>query len=397
MARALNADLLEAQTFGYPTGGYQPALRCIFTSKDGGTTHDYSFNPTVTTNRLIHTQQIEEGESDSGVILLSDYDRTVPADLTGYYVDLGWGHNTADGIKWASGDGAVSPRLWVMQQSNVSGAPKGSQPQLYSVFQLQGVWGVILNKQPVRLGTTPLFRYDAENTIAALTNLTIYGVIEYLIETALSAQTGLTFTLDALGSQDDGHINTDIPFPSSGELMREINADSPGRFQTYGELILSLLELTKCVLIPRTGLAFKIIYPQTSDTADVTYYSSATSGHPFYEVEHRRLTMVPNHIEIFGTDPETTIGDWFDTDHYATPPTRPFTPADIETAYTGEFMPVTESKSEYGLDTEAECDNRAEFYGRQLKDQILGTRVIVPMDARVELYDRIKIYDSRGK
>jgi len=396
VTRTLNADLKTAQEAGYPTGGYQPAVRCIFTSKDGGTTHDYSFNPTVNTNRLEHVQQIEERESDSGVILLSNYDRSVPADLTGYYVDLGWGLNTSDGVKWDTAAGAVAPRLWVMHQSDVSGAPKGGRPNLYTLFQLQGVWSTILNKQPVRLGETPYFQYiDTETTIPALTNLTIYGVIEYLIETALSAQTGLTFTLDALGSQDDGHIDTDIPFPSSGELMRTINAETPGTFQTYGEVILSLLELTNCVIIPRANLAFKIVYPQSSDTADETYYSSNADGHPFYEVENRRLNMTPNHIEVFGTDPESGVGDWFDPDHYDTPPSRPFTPAEIEAAYTGEFMPVTQPISEDGLDTEAEADNRAAFYGWQLKDQILGTRVLIPMDARVELYDRVKVIDER--
>jgi len=177
-----------------------------------------------------------------------------------------------------------------------------------------------------------------------------------------------------------------------------INIDTPGTFQTYGKLIVSLLELTKCVLIPRAGLAFKIVYSQASDTADETYYSSAASGHPFYEVENRRLNMTPNHYEVFGTDPETeaTVGDWFDPDHYTTPPTRPFTPAQIEAAYTGTFMPVTYSISEDGLDTEAEADDRATQLGWQLKDQILGTRVIIPMDARVELYDRVEINDQRG-
>ena len=59
-------------------------------------------------------------------------------------------------------------------------------------------------------------------------------------------------------------------------------------------------------------------------------------------------------------------------------------------------MPVTQSISEDGLDTEAETDARATQLGWQLKDQILGTRVIVPMDARVELYDRVEVQDNRS-
>ena len=140
MARTLSANLLTAQTTGFPAGGYNPALRCIFTSKDGGTTHDYSFDPTVTTNRLHHIEQREGILSDSGIILLSNYDKSIPADLTGYYVDLGWGHNTASGVLYAEADGAVAPRLWVMRQSDISGGSKGSQPQLFTSFELLGVW-----------------------------------------------------------------------------------------------------------------------------------------------------------------------------------------------------------------------------------------------------------------
>jgi len=459
MARTLTPALLTAQTYGYPTGGYAPAVRCIFTSKDGvvagafvtgtiyriltvgntdftligasantvgiiftatgvgsgtGTAniaYDYSFDPTVNTNRLIHAQQIEERGSDSGIIQLSNYDKSVPADLTGYYVDLGWGHNTSDGVLPSSTDdaGAVSPRMWVMSQSDISGGQKGQRPGLFTVFQLQGVWGAVLNRQPVLLPsepnfTIPLYRYDELSKISILIDKTIYEILEYLIETTLSNQTGYTFTLDPLGTQDDGQINDFIPFSSSfGEnIPRTINSDSPFYFMTYGDLIRGLLELTKCVLVPRAGLAFRIIYPQASDTADETYYSSNADGHPFYEVLNTRLNMTPNHIEIFGGEDETTgyptvSGHWFDTDHYS----GWVSPATTAT-YDGPFMEVKASGStdnilwETDLDTVAKCRTRAAELGWQLKDQILGTRVIVPMDARVELYDRVSVKDSRG-
>ena len=404
--RTLNSDLLAAQTYGYPTGeGYDPALRCIFTSKDGGTTHDYSFDPTVTTNKLLHVQQIEERGNDGGVIRLQNNDRAVPADLTGYYVDLGWGHNTASGIKWAS---AVSPRMWVMSQHDISGGLKLTQPHLYTDFAMAGVWGAVLNKQPILSKSYPLrdidcHRHDEEYWILSLMNKTIYDVLKQLIQNELSAQTGLSFTLDALGTQDDGQISTVIPFPTElTDSIRLINADSPSSFQTYGDLIRSLMELTKCIIIPRAGLAFKIVYPQSSDTVDETYYSSDADGHPFYEVENRRLNMVPNHIEIYGGLDETygiptVSGHWFDTDHYS----GWVSPAETAT-YDGPFMPVVASGGtdnplwETGMDTEAECIVRAAQLGWQLKDQRLGTRVLIPMDARVELGDRVKIIDTRG-
>ncbi len=402
MANTLHADLLVAQQSGYPTGGYAPALRCILTSKDGGTTYDYSFDPTVTTNKLRYAQQLQEKYSDPGVIMLQNDDRAVPTDLTGYYVDLGWGHNTSSGVKW---DSAVAPRMWVMHQADVSGGQKSSQPHLVTQLSMAGVWGAVLNTQPVLIQSYPardidIHRHDENNWMLSLMNKTIYEVLEQLIENELSAQTGLAFTLDALGTQDDGQISTVIPYPTElADTLRVINSDSPFSYQSYGDLIISLMELTKCVLVPRAGLNFRIIYPQASDAVNETYYSSEASGHPFYEVENTRLNMTPNHIVIYGGEDEfpTYEGHWFDTDHYSgwVSPTETAT-------YDGPFIPVTASGEtnselwETGFRSDAECVTRAAELGWQLKDQRRGTRVVIPMDARVELGDRVLIYDSRG-
>ena len=58
-------------------------------------------------------------------------------------------------------------------------------------------------------------------------------------------------------------------------------------------------------------------------------------------------------------------------------------------------MPVTKTIWEEGIITTTEANNRAEAEGKALKDQMLGTRVIIPMDASVELYDRVSIEDYR--
>ena len=455
--RTLNADLLTSQVSGYPTGGYQPAVRCILTSKDGATTYDYSFNPTVTTNRLQYAQQIEERESGSGVLLLNNHDRAIPTDLTGYYVDLGWGHNTVSGVKWDATDGAVAPRLWIMTQQAVSGGQKNQLPQLCTLFELQSVWAAVLNVQPLRLGTSPFYQDET----GLLAGMTIYACLEYLIETALTAQTGITFTLDAIGTQDDGLISTIIPFPvvtsgsfvvgttyriktvgttnfvteqlasantvgvlfvaqaigtgtgtATGPPLVKLNGTpgdltgafgdptTPGEFETYGTLIYDLLNLTKCFLRPKAVLSgllpFEVIWPQASDAVKETYYSSQASGHPFYEVTNVRLNAAPNSIEIYGgenvdTGKPTVVGYWYDPDHYdgATPATHPQN-------YDGSFMPVQTSRWYEGLTTVGECNTEAAIIGRDLRDKAVGARVIIPMDARVELYDRVEIDDQRG-
>jgi len=437
--KTLAAELLTAQVEGYPTGGYQPAINCVLTSKDGLTTYDYSFVPTSTTNRLIHAEQTEHViEGDRGVLLFSNYDNAVPSDLRGYYVDIGWGMNTSDGLKYTGT--AFAPRLWVMRQQDVSGSAKGEQPGLFTVLELEGAKTAILDRQLFRLGNDPTYRDET----GLLAGKTIYEIIEYLIETALNAQVGGSFTLEALGTQDDGQISTIIPFPivTAGSFvsgteyriltvgstdftligaaantvgeeffatdvgagtgtattseLRDINADSPNNYQTYGEVINSLLELTSCTMVTRYANNFKILYPLAADTADKTYYTSLADGHPFYEAMDRKINMTPNHIEIHGGADAEYVGDWFDSDHYSTPPTRPFTPADINTAYDGAFMPVTYSMWEYGLESDGQCESRAEAEGKKLKEQILGSRVIIPMDASIELYDKIMVNNTRA-
>lgn len=388
--RTLNADLSTAQETGYPVAGQmQPAPHCTLYPYDESGNYDYSFNPTVTTNRLLHFSQNESPYTDSGVILLNNSDHAVTADMTGYFVNPGWGLNTSSGIKNSQVAGAVSPRLWVMRQRDVSGAPKGSKPQLYTLLEMAGVWDAVLNRQPIRIGTTPYYKVTPNYLGLAGSNVlegkTIYGVIEYLIETALSTQLEVGLSLQALGTQDDGLISSIIPFPHGGTALRELNPEAPDVFDTYGGYIKDLMAMTKCILCPRPGLSFKVIYPQAADSVTVTYYSTMASGHPFYEILHNRLNMVPNHVEVFGLADASVIGDWYDPDHYSSPPT-----------YSGNFMPVTLSVWDDGILTEAIADARAAAMGVQLRAQAASMRLIIPMDARTEIGDRIAATDTRS-
>jgi hypothetical protein len=342
-------------------------------------------------------------EGDSGIILLNNSPalEALPTDLTGYHVDFGWGMNTSGGVDYCADLGETTPRLWVMKHSNVIGSPKGQPHKKYVALELSGIWSAILNQQPVRLGDTPIFRYDDTDTITVLKDLTIYGVIEYLVETALAAQTGLPTTLDALGTQNDGIISSVVPFPDGGTPLRWINSNTPNRFHTYGEVINSLLELTKCYIVSTSNVNFKIIYPQAGDAVVKTYYASEASGHPYYECMDARLTSVPNHIEVYGgysdlTGLPTTVGDWFNPSDFSTPPTRPFTPASIEAAYDGKHMPVTRSIWEKSYTLEADCNTRAEMEGKKLLAQILGGRIITPMDASIVLGDNIRCDGTTG-
>jgi len=452
MARTLNGDLSTAQAAGFPTGGYQPAIACVLTSRDGGTTYDYSFDPTVNTNKLVHIKQVEVQGNDQGVIQLSNYDRSITADLRGYYVDVGWGLNTSAGIKNAYADGAVSPRMWVTNQQEISGGAKNGDKGVYTVLQMGGVWRAVLNCQPLKISTPPYHRDERNDpnigsplTIAALTDKTIYGVIEYLIETELTAATGYTFTLAALGAQDDGLISSVIPFPTGGGGTLILNGETPGRFDTYAEIITQLLSFTKCKLRAKALLDFEIIYPQAADSATQTYYTTEASGHPFYEVSDIKVneqsdnTGLPNHVEVIGSSNpgagtyDDILGEWYDPDQWTEVTDGSFVPGTvyrIYTAdgtdftsigsssntigtiftatgadgggtgtgqtYTGPYMPVDKTYRDIGISVIADAAALAAALGRQLKDGTTGARLVIPMDASVELYDRIQCLDTRG-
>jgi hypothetical protein len=392
---------------------------------------------------LEHIQQVESLYSDSGVIILNNNDRAVP-DLRGYHVDVGWGLQISAGTTEYS----YAQRMWVTKQTLVSGGNKNTTPQLYSVLELKGVWSGVLNVQPIRYGVAPYFRDES----IALANQDIYACMSALVS-ALGTQTGESFSLVALTatpSGDDSIISSTAyaPFPlvtfsdtaqalEAGQVYRvastlantahfwsevgaaataigtefiatttgfaagtacsgtallvriPFNTNTPIDFDTYGTYFQRLLENTKCTMRAQSALAFKIMYAQTADAADKTYYSSTASGHGFYEAQDANLVMMPNHVEVrgydFTVDPPTptVVGHWYDPDHFT------------GTAYTGSFMPVIKTEVQESLSSSAACSTLAETLGRNLKNQMRGGRVIIPMDIAVEVGDRIAIQDAK--
>ena len=489
--RTLTATLVTAQVSGYPTGGYKPAPRFILTSRDGATTYDYSADPTLTTSRLLYAQQKEYRFNGNGQALISNYDRSLPASLVGYYVDMGWGLNTSTGVKWAEADGAVTQRLWVMKHNSSSGAEKGQTPKLFNLLQLENVWEAVLNKQPLRIGTTKPFYQDEAGVLA---NKTVYSVLEYLIETALTEQTRYTFALNPLGDQDDGLISTVIPYTTvaSGSFVVgrvykiltvgtdfvteqyakantvgtrfiaqvagtgtgtatasifDINPEAvapsdQGMHDSYGAYIQGLMAKTTKGLWLRAEvttqgtpdvITFKVMYPQSTDAVVKTYYSDPANGHPFYEVQHSLVQSDANHVEVYGgeADPPTVFGEWYDPDEYTTVTAGSFVTGKsyyiltvgttdftligatanaigIRFTATGagsgtgtakldnaRFMPLPATFWDEGILTDAAAVIRATEIGRQLKDKLVGLRLIMPMDAASEIGDRIQAVDTR--
>lgn len=376
--KSIRSDLIAKQV----ASSIQPAIQAVFTSQDGGTTYDYSFDPTVTTNRLEYIEYREEPFDDYAKIMLRNDDMVIP-DLVGYWVDLGIGANTTSGLKYGT-----YPRLWVKKQHALSGGTKEQRANLKVILELQGVWN-ILKELFVLIGSAPFYNDNFGN----FTGKTIYEILELLIEIHLYAMTGsiYQFELDALGDQDDGVINSLILEPTKDPEWPLINQKAPETYGTFVDVIEMLLQYTGCYLRAESGLAFKIIYPQSSDSVNENYYSSLSDGHVFYENTNRQFLRIPNRVKVFSDQSE-------DKDWSSYIEGEAFSDDWTGSIYTGEYMHNLEIKTDSrgAITDEATADALAAFILNKHSAETFGGRTIIPHDARVELYDRIVIEDSRG-
>ena len=387
--RSLSAAMLAVQASGYPTGVIKPAIQSVFTH--GATTYDYSFDPTVTTNRLLSIERWEEPfgriEKQSASILLRDNDRAVP-DLTGYHVDLKYGMNTSTGLSYAS---LPVPRLWVYSQDSVS-----SPRQHYKLLEMWDVWQ-IMRYFPIALGTSPHFQADDGDLVGGslFSLMTIYEILDWVIDSfSTTAACGTTFVLDALGDQDDGIISVAVPLAAdTGESIIFPNRQTSG-YQSFASFISDIMQFTHSRLraLGNTGdgsFHFKVIYPQNTDLVNEQYYSDPASGHVFYENHDKNTVTVPNYTVVYGSEQQDLTfaysGDAYDATEFPSPP-----------AYNGNFMAIPAYFKDERLGSNGDCENRAAAILNNVLSQTRSGRVTVPHEARVELFDKVAIFDTRG-
>ena len=351
MARTISAALLTAQQGVSGT----PYVKLKFTSKDGGTTYDYS-------SRLLELEHHEDPYNDYAVIRLRDDDLTV-VDLTGYWVQIGYGFYTGNNVAEPNGDNAgneysYSSRLWVKWQS-----PSSAEGILRQTLRLEGMWSV-LGEYVLLLGDPPFYNEEYTTT-------TVYGIITAFLAD-VSTGTGYTFTLDALGTQDDGIINTFLPDFTINQVA----------YEDVRSLINTLMEMTKCYLRAQAGLAFKVIYPRTDDANNEEYYSY--QAHFFYEYTEKVNLLIPNRVIVFAYFGE------------GIPLSDLITATVNDTTQQARYMLVTGLYQAALITNLTDALNRADAILTRLKAEMLSGRLIIPHDSRVELYDKVRVYDTRG-
>lgn len=407
MPRVIHADLLAAQLAicaGTATGTLgDPYIEAVFTSRDGLTTHDYTFNPTLGTNRIVGIDVVEEpygrggttsqaGNTATATIILDNSDLAVPKisptskGLVGYWVDLYWGRNTASGLKVAN---TPMQRLWVVSQDSIS-APN----EKYVILELWDVWQLMRN-EPINLGTSPQWQADNDNIAkpgSLFTGMTIYEILGYAISNFGSVFTGYTWTLDALGTQDDGIISALVPVtPDTLDSILYPNRNNSSG-QSFASFICDIMAATHCYLRARDGLAFKVVYPQESDAPDETYYAlSSDGGHVFYEAHDKYTVLIPNMVQVYG-DPQEDDYSWDAVGNAYDPTAGEWTGSN----YTGIFGRMPRYYADPRVATNTDADNLSATLLAHAISQTQSGRLTIPHDARVEMYDFVTAFDTRG-
>jgi len=337
--RTISSSLQAAQEAASGT----PFVGLIFRNPAGGYVNY--------TDRKKLVEHHEEPYNDWAIILLDNSDKAV-VDLTGWHIQICYGH---------SGDCVQTPRLWVKSQAEIS-----REGKLAVAVSLEGAWS-LMGEQMLRVGSPPLYNDQPYTT------QTVYSILRSLIVTELVAATGFNFSLSSLGDQDDGIINTFVPQFSPNQVA----------FDDFNTLVQVLMAMTMCYLRARTGLVFQIIYPHEDDEVNESYYSY--KAHYFFEYVESRNIIVPNHVIVFcNQQEEGWVAELIITGEAQ------------DTAQIDKYMEVIGLYTAPTITSQTDATNRANAILSKLQAEIMSGRLVIPHDCRVELYDRVKVYDTRG-
>jgi len=429
VARTLSAALLTAQQ----TASKTPAVRVLINGVD------YS-------SRGLFVEHHEEPYRDWATIILNNADRgldgvaTLSSNLLGYRFRIAYGYYTGEIVAEPNGDGAgneyvESADLWVKAQKMVS-----SPGQLECLLYCEGQWDYLREQRLMALPAVGEFEKgdpdDAGNDPYYLgvfdKTKTVYQLIESVIENAMG------WTLNAFAGVQDAIINSFYPYFSIEELP---NAGDVLSGDGGGGRSIGLIRMTKCYLRAKANLIWELVFPESGNTVDETYFSAslftagnfsigidyvihtigttdftligavsntvglkftatgagsgtgtATAYH-FIEYAEQLNLVTPNRIVVFANNPNK-LEAWpepvmvADTGAYdATHPGQP----DL-----GNYTEVIDFTLDGTITTQGDANLRAEAIQTRAKAETMACYLIVPHDCRVELYDRVEVDDQRG-
>ena len=359
--RTVSATLIDTQKLA---AGYRsPYIHMLLTSYDGLTTRDFSTDSVAYGSRIILIDHVENAYSDGATVVINNYDGAFDAfDLRGYWTEIGYGDTTGAGDEYAA-----TARLWVKHQQLLYLA--GRQ---ILVLELEGMWSK-LNERILALGNPPLYiaKTDAvvgdDEYVAGFSgaSLTVYDLIAYIMALTVPA-----FTLNAL-VDDDGVIDTYIPTFSINEFQP---------FESAGELVYALIKMTYSFLRPKASLQFEVVYPETDDALDMTYYRAQKPF--FYEFVSRLNVETPNHLYLFANEGADKLWN------------AVITAEAEDAAQQALYGDVPEVALAPSVTSQANANTRAAVILARMADEEMTGRLVVPHDCQIELYDYIGAVSS---
>ena len=139
--------------------------------------------------------------------------------------------------------------------------------------------------------------------------------------------------------------------------------------------------MTKTFIRSVAGKTFEIVYPQAGDSINQTYKSDAV--HYFFEYMEKIPTLVPNDIAVYGN--RDADGGWGNI--------RTGTAEDA--AEKSKYITVLEPFLAASLASQSDLDDRAAaILSKVTAEHLIGIGVI-PHDASMELYDKVKVYRAK--
>jgi hypothetical protein len=119
----------------------------------------------------------------------------------------------------------------------------------------------------------------------------------------------------------------------------------------------------------------EVVYPQSSDAADFTFYNNQIPY--FYEYQHRDCYVLPNHVVLF----------YNGADNWANVAAVESEDASSIAKFGDVYAPVPMAEI---VDAGVAQERADAIKGRYISETDAGT-LIIPHDCRIELYDKIAV------
>ena len=341
-------DLSSTQLTAAQKKPTKPAVRVVLVS--GETT--YTFYNTSGDHRIVAMEHKEMAFAANATIVLDNRDKYFSTlSLYGYTATISWGLKTSAGLEYS----AAAPLQVVVQ--NLDSSPGRLYCSLFC------------------LGEMSLLAEDKADTTLLPTTQTLNDLIEDTLDATLAsyieANGYKAYTVNWDTGYDDGLIDSFVP----EESVRVAIGTSRLAF------IRRCIDFTNDVIRYEADGKFHILLPTTSgDTYDYEYEYPLLDEHVFVsKTQMARLTS-PNWVYVFNDD-------------YASDPTGEGNPGKDTTAYA--LRPIKLPIKLQKLADNDEADNLAIAILAKLRMNAKTAEIVVPMNCGQEIWDYVKITDTR--